>query len=61
MRSHFEILLIWVCAAVAVLPPLWIVARMIRRAARRRRRSSAVVSLFDIIGVPRSGERVTSR
>jgi hypothetical protein len=56
MRSHLEIWLISTCAAVAPLPPSLAITHAIRRAARRRRiRRAAVISLFDIIGVPRRG------
>jgi hypothetical protein len=52
MRSHLEILLIWTCAAVAVLPPLWVIAHRIQRIARRRRQRANLISFFDIVGAP---------
>jgi hypothetical protein len=54
MRSHLEIMLIWTCAAVAVLPPLWAIAYVIQRIARRRQRQrrANLISFFDIVGAP---------
>jgi len=52
MRSHLEIMLIWTCAAVAVLPPLWVIAHVIQGIARRRQRRANLISFFDIIGAP---------
>ena len=51
MRSHLEIMLIWTCAAVAVLPPLWVIAHVIQRSARRQRQAN-LISFFDIVGAP---------
>jgi hypothetical protein len=45
--SHFEVWLIWACAAVTVLPPLWMIAREVRLAMWRRRRAPAEVIELD--------------
>jgi hypothetical protein len=45
-------MLIWTCAAVAVLPLLWAIAHVIQRITRRRQRRANLISFFDIVGAP---------